>query len=396
MKRFAALTFATALSIGIAAADTAPAPVLLPKNDYANPANWLCLPGRADDACGRAKEDTTVVEADGTMTVKPFAPDPNAPIDCFYVYPTVSLDPGVVSDMNPGPEEYSVIQAQFARFGAKCRTYAPMYRQFTLTALMARQSGKPMAQTVDPKQNVDDVIDAWNYYLKNYNHGRGVVLIGHSQGSGVLTQMIKSEIDGKPIQKQLISAILMGTRLAVPKDDSGVGGDFKTIPLCKSSTQLGCAIAYASFRDTAPPPADTFFGKVQDPAMKAACVNPTALGGGEGPAETYFGTGGQIVNASTAVEWVKGKPIATAFVSTPGLVTAQCKMDASGVTYLAVIVHGDPKSPRTADIPGDVRVGGQVLPQWGLHLIDAHLFMGNLLDIVGQEGVAYLKANPAH
>ena len=36
----------------------------------------------------------------------------------------------------------------------------------------------------------DDVVDAWNYYLAHENHGRGVVLVGHSQGSGVLTGLI--------------------------------------------------------------------------------------------------------------------------------------------------------------------------------------------------------------
>jgi hypothetical protein len=31
------------------------------------------------------------------------------------------------------------------------------------------------------------------------------VLIGHSQGSGVLTQLMRNEIDGKPVQSKLIS-----------------------------------------------------------------------------------------------------------------------------------------------------------------------------------------------
>jgi hypothetical protein len=389
--KFAAIAFTAALGLGTALAADAPTP--LPKNDYSNGSNWLCLPGRADDACGRAKEDATIVTADGKTIKQAFAPDPDAPIDCFYVYPTVSFDRSVLSDMNPGPEEYGVIQHQFARFGSKCKTYAPLYRQFTLTALVARQAGKPREGNVDPKQNVNDVIDAWNYYLKNYNHGRGVVLIGHSQGSGVLIQMIKSEIDGKPIQKQIISALLMGTRLGVPKDGKGIGGDFKHIPLCKAPNQLGCAIAFASFRDSAPPPANTLFGKVQDPKLMAACSNPTALGGGEGPAYTYFGTGGAILNASRNVDWVKGTPITTTFVSTPGLITAQCKMTDSGVTYLSVIVHGDPNDPRTDDIAGDVVTGNQVQQQWGLHLVDANLFMGNLLEIVAQETDAYLAKN---
>jgi hypothetical protein len=55
-----------------------------------------------------------------------------------------------------------------------------------------------------------------------------------------------------------------------------------------------------------------------------------------------------------------------------------------------VTVHGDPAGPRTSDIVGDVVVNGQVLPEWGLHLIDVHLAMGNLVDIVRQESTAYL------
>jgi hypothetical protein len=387
--------FAAAAALGATAVFAADAPAALPKNDYADPANWLCLPGRADDACGKADEEATIVLANGTMIHQAFAPDPNAPIDCFYVYPTVSFDRSILSDMNPGQEEIGVVRAQFARFGGRCKTYAPMYRQFTLTALAARQAGKPMQGAVDPKQNVNDVTDAWNFYLKNYNHGRGVVLIGHSQGSGVLTQLIKSEIDGKPVQKLLISAILMGTRLAVPKNGSGIGGDFKHIPLCKSPTQLQCAIAYASFRDTVPPPPDAFFGKVQDPKMKAACVNPAALGGGSGAASSYFGNGGTFGGANFTSEWVKGQTIATPFVSTPGLVTAECKETDAGATYLAVTVHSNPDDIRVGDMGGDIKINGQVSAQWGLHLLDHALFMGTLQEIVAQETEAYLKRHPA-
>jgi len=44
---------------------------------------------------------------------------------------------------------------------------------------------------------------------------------------------------------------------------------------------------------------------------------------------------------------------------------------------------------RTNDISGDVVVNGHVLEDWGLHLIDANLTMGNLLAIVGDETKAY-------
>ena len=89
------------------------------------------------------------------------------------MYPTVSLDQTGNSDMTAGPEEHNVILQQFARFSSVCRVYAPLYRQVTLTALRSIISGK--AIPVDRMLAYNDVLDAWNYYLKNDNAGRGVV-----------------------------------------------------------------------------------------------------------------------------------------------------------------------------------------------------------------------------
>ena len=177
------------------------------RNDYAKPETWVCWPGKAGDACA-VDMTTTVIKANGAMSVEAFKAEPKAPVDCFYVYPTVSNDTGVVSDMTAGPEELNVVRAQLARLGAKCRIYAPLYRQFTLTALRAASAGTPIAGSADPavrQVGYNDVLDAWNHYLTHENKGRGVVLVGHSQGSGVLARLIAAEIDGKPIQKQLIS-----------------------------------------------------------------------------------------------------------------------------------------------------------------------------------------------
>lgn len=384
MKRLAiALALVASVTTTAFAADA-------PKNDYAKAGSWLCLPGQ-EDACA-TDEDATIVKANGTLTPEKFKPAKDAPIDCFYVYPTVSFDPGVNSDMLPGREEIGVIAQQFARFGGVCKTYAPLYRQFTLTALVARQTGKPIAMPADPLMAYHDVVDAWNYYLEHYNNGRGVVLIGHSQGSGMLTQLIKNEIDGKPIQKQIVLAILGGTRLAVPTGKD-VGGDFATMPLCHSATTPGCVIAFASFRANLPPPANTFFGKVQTAGQEAACVNPAALSGGSGAAHAYMNTNWIGLGNSPPTNgayWVKGKTVTTPFVALPGMLAAECARNENG-TYLSITVKGDPKDPRTDDISGDVLAGGQVQANWGLHLVDMNLVMGNMIDIVRSETRAYLK-----
>ena len=376
---------------GAAAAQTAPAaPVdTTTPNDYSDPKSWLCRPGAKGDACD-IDETTTVVAADGKLTKETWKADPNAPIDCFYVYPTVSTDPGDYSDMNPDPAETNVVKQQFGRFASVCKPYAPMYRQITLVGLRKALAPNAPPPAFDKGVQYNDVRDAWNYYLQHDNKGRGVVLVAHSQGSFILLDLIKKEVDGKPIQSKLVSAILMGTVVPVPKGKD-VGGAFQKIPLCHSATQLGCLITFASFRSTIPPPANTLFGTVADPAMAAACTNPAALAGGSGELHSYLSNDGRTITGPSRVKpWVMPEqPIDTPFVSVPGLLTAKCSSNANATGYLEITVNGNPSGPRVNDITGDLGIGANVLANWGLHLVDVNIAMGNLIDIVAAESKAY-------
>jgi hypothetical protein len=193
--------------------------------------------------------------------------------------------------------------------------------------------------------------------------------------------LIRGEIDGKPIQARIISALLLGTNVAVPKGKD-VGGTFKNMPICKSAGQTGCVVTYVSFRSTIPPPADSRFGRVQDAGSEAACANPAALGGGRGQLHSYFTTG--------TYQWVTpAQKIETPFVSVPGLLTSQCVSNEKG-SYLEITVNGNPQDPRADEIPGDVMANGKPNPSWGLHLIDVSEAMGNLIDIVRAQSTAYL------
>ncbi len=359
-------------------------------NNYADTKTWLCKPGQ-HDACD-TELTTTVITADGKLSRETWTADPNAAIDCFYVYPTVSTDPTPNSDMTPDPAELNVIHQQFARFGSKCRPYAPMYRQVTLAGLRRLLAGTGAGTALAAGLQYDDVRDAWNYYLEHDNKGRGFVLIGHSQGSFILAELMRKEIDGKPVQSRMVSAILMGTTIAVPKGKD-VGGAFQHIPLCHSSSQTGCVITFASFRSTIPPPADSLFGRVADSNMVAACTNPAALAGGEGILHSYLSAEGRNITATSKPKpWVvPERPIETPWVSVPGLLTSKCNSNANA-TYLEITVHGDPADPRIDDITGDLTAGGQVLANWGLHLIDVNLAMGNLVDIVGEQAKAFAAA----
>lgn len=354
--------------------------------DYRAAANWLCRPGH-NAACEQSL-DTTVIEADGSRRIEKFVAAKNPKFDCFYVYPTVSNDPGGNSDLVPGPEELRVIQFQAARFGAKCRVFAPMYRQVTLTALKSMIGGATPA--IDRDMAYRDVKAAWDDYVANDNKGRGVVLIGHSQGSLVLTQLLKREIEGKRVADRLISAMLIGSNVPVP-EGKDVGGLYASTPLCRSASQTGCIVTYASFRADSPPPPDSRFGKGDRPGVEAGCANPAALGGGKAVSHPYLAAAGSLLGEGQQTPpWTSdGAPVTTPFVSPPGLLSTEC-VRAGGFNFLAVTVNADSADPRTDRIAGDVVAGTQILKNWGLHLIDMNVAQGDLVALADSQAKAWV------
>jgi hypothetical protein len=367
-----------------------PAPASSP--DYASEASWLCRPGKADDRCV-VDLTATVVEPAAPGPVEPFRPAVSPALDCFYVYPTVSLDPGYLSDFAPDRMEFDVVALQLARFGSVCRTFAPLYRQLTLTALRAASGGAPPTgeRPAPGVGGYEDVLAAWNWYLRNENNGRGVVLIGHSQGAGLVARLIANEIEGKPVAEQLVSGVILGSTVLVPEGKDS-GGTFKTTPLCRSEGQTGCVISYATFRDTLPPPENSRFARGRD-GLEAACVNPASLRGGRAVADPYFLTQGFLngFGGPTPPWTTAGGAIATPFVRVPGLVETEC-VRSGPFHYLAMSVVADPSDPRTDRVAGEVqRAAGPDLA-WGLHLIDVDVAMGDLLRIVRAQASSWARA----
>lgn len=356
--------------------------------DYTQDANWLCRPGRAD-ACG-GDIAVTRVAADGRTAVLPNVPaDPKAAIDCFYIYPTVSTDTTANSDMSIDAAETNVARVQFAPFRTVCRPFAPMYRQVTLKALRDVLTGQ--ASTADRVMAYRDVVAAWNDYLARDNGGRGVVLIGHSQGSGVIKALLQNEIEGRPVARQLIAAYIPGNNVLVPAGKD-IGGDLKSTPLCRGAGQTGCVVAWVSFRDGKVPPVDSRFGRTAAPGMEVGCINPAALAGGRAPLTAALPAGIAIVdNASTQAPWAKGVKVTTPFVTLPGLLSGECRA-VDGAHVLAIRTDANPADARTDSIGGDVVYGGQVVESWGLHLIDVNAVLGDLVALADAQGKAWLAA----
>jgi hypothetical protein len=348
---------------------------------------WLCRPGQAQDPCVFDLA-ATVVPASGPTHIQRASDASNAPIDCFYVYPTVSAQPGVLANLHIDPAEKSVAEAQASRFSQVCRVYAPVYPQLTLHAI-ADPSQVTAADLVDA---YDGVVAAWKDYLRHYNHGRGVVVIGHSQGASMLIALLRSQVDPRPsLRRLLVSALIMGGNVTVPIGKTE-GGSFEHIPACTSRTETGCVVAYSSFDE--PPPADSLFGRpgqgvsslLPIPQSSAAglqvlCVNPASPRGGVGALSPYFPSASV---ASALGSNGSEAPVAkTPWVTEPGLYSGECEYS-DGASWLQV---------RAPVHVGDTRkVVSQTLgPTWGLHLVDVNIALGNLVDLVATQSRAYRR-----
>ncbi|HEX6116113.1 MAG TPA: DUF3089 domain-containing protein [Solirubrobacterales bacterium] len=350
---------------------------------------WLCEPGVEPNPC-RESLETTVESADGSAAVESPGLPERPKIDCFYVYPTVSEDPGSNSDLSIDPEHVAIARYQAARFSHRCRVWAPMYRQATLASIA---SGTNAGRAEALRTAYGDVRAAWRDYLANHNDGRGVVLIGHSQGTMMLRQLVRQEVDPKrSVRRRLVSAILLGANVTVRAGEPD-GGDFAHVPACAKPKQTGCAIAYSAFNET--PPENSRFGRPEEnaasiafglptgPGYEVLCTNPAALSGGRAPLETIVRTEPYpgIIGALIVVMYGGPPPSAeTPWVVPADHYTGECVSE-DGANFLSVEPVG---SARTLNPSPD--------PSWGLHLADVNIALGQLVETVHRQKRAYMRA----
>lgn len=344
--------------------------------DYADARYWLCRPGNDPDECDR-NLDVTELLPDGEREVIKHQKAAAPAVDCFYVYPTVKLSSGgPMVDFSKIDITLDPLLSQGARFSSLCRMYAPLYRQ---TGVVPGAGGAPTPGATGFALGQEDVRDAFAYYLKNLNQGRKFVLIGHSQGTGMLTGMIAKDIDPKAeLRKQLVSALLIGGGVAVPEGED-VGGTFQNVPLCRTPGQTGCVISYVSYSKEIPPSATSTFGKAPVEGQQLGCTEPAALADRAG--ERYQGTyiTRTRVNPTFAADGFSALPtdFTTPFLLYRDLFRGECKNE-NGFSYLEVSLEMEADDPRP---PPPYRFA-MIEAALGLHLMDYNIELGDLLAAV--------------
>jgi hypothetical protein len=374
-----AAALAAAAPVPALAQSTAPAP------DYTKDSAWLCLPGRAD-VCSTPLA-TTALNPSGYGSTGQSSVAKDAPIDCFYVYPTVSRDQAMNSDLDVS-EEKGATQSQFARFASVCRTFAPIYRQMTLAAVAAYSAGANIDEA--GKIAYGDVLAAWRNYLATKNNGRPFVLIGHSQGSLMIQRLIAEQIENNPaVAARMKLAIIPGFDVLVPQGRL-VGGTFKKTPLCNRVGETGCVMSWTSFRVNNVPPDGAIFGIAEQPGMTVGCVNPARPGATDWvPLDSYWYSRSSLPIPGGPISWSSEGPPPSPYLRTEGLVSAKCINDGQR-GYLWIRTNHKPGEKWTDRIGGEVGVLGMFLPAWGMHLADMSEAQGDLI-----RTVADIAANEA-
>jgi Protein of unknown function (DUF3089) len=339
---------------------------------------WLCRPGIPHDPC-TASLKTTVVEENGSKHIVDYEPARNPAVDCFYVYPNITHQQTDNANLDVDPQETAIAELEASPFSRACRVYAPMYRD---------DSGKSSSK--GPYQvAIDSVEAAWTDYIEHYNVGRGFVLIGHSEGTGLLGHLIIDRIEHNPtVRQRLVSALLIGGNLPVRTNGLLLFKDQQIQP-CRSDAQTGCVIGYDSF--SAPPPSDSMFGRQPSATLagypvETLCTNPASLSGGSGTLESQYRTPlptQDVAGSTTDGIFASDPPTsATPWIEFDGQYSARCVQSNGANVLMVTALH---HAPALTAAPSAT---------FGLHLDDPNVALGNLVAIVQSEANAYVGAHP--
>ena len=104
------------------------------------------------------------------------------------------------------PEKFARQATAYETVG---NVYAPFYRQDDAASTLALPSAE-QAKVVGGIPTTDATA-AFDYYIKHFNNGRPFILVGHSQGAIVLSNLLSGYMKENPtVYKKMIAAYVIG------------------------------------------------------------------------------------------------------------------------------------------------------------------------------------------
>ena len=225
--------------------------------DYNLPQNWMCHPVLKSTDIAREQKLTLIVKNPDMSTKDSINYTRDSLVDIFYMYPTIDMHfehGNTLMDSIDIPTAQFVYREQvgiYAQFG---RVFVPYYRQATIGVFFTTN---PL-DTVQQRQNAEylalaysDIDSAFSNYMKYYNNGRKIILIGHSQGADMERFLLRNRFDNNPLlQSQLVVAISGGEPNYTSTSGSRTGGSLQHIKTCPpqgSPQECGCVMNWRTW-----------------------------------------------------------------------------------------------------------------------------------------------------
>lgn len=304
------------------------------KPDYTRLDFWAAHPFKHDPS------DSIPLPLRNTLAV-------DSGIDVFFLYPTsytdISANPWNASIDDPeinAKTDYSSILYQASAFNVQCRVFAPRYRQANIRAFFVPDSvSKPAFDLA-----YADIKAAFEEYLKTFNDGRPIIIASHSQGTLHAGRLIREFFDGKPLQKKLVCAYLIGMPVSI--------NYFTALKPCSDSSETGCFVSWRSFKSG-------YNGDsiIRKETVKMVVVNPLSWKSDSSFVAATFNKGGVLRDFNKLL---------------PGVVSAQ--------------VHRNMLWTSKPDMPGKI-----LLTMKNYHVGDINLFYLNIRENVTTRINAYKR-----
>lgn len=218
--------------------------------------------------------------------------------DVFYVYPTLLLDKNdsrwnasIDDKIQNDKVVHTAVKNQASPFATSGKIYVPFYRQAHIKSYSLYDKGGKKAFEIA----YADVKKAFEFYLKNYNNDRPILIVSHSQGTNHTIQLLKDFFDDQSLQKRLIAAYIPGMGVKP--------NEFKTIqPMTKPDETGGFVSWNTRKKGTYPKNKSVYDGVVTTNPITWDTSKTTTLNQHKG----FLYSNGQLYNNALKIEITNG------------------------------------------------------------------------------------------
>ena len=211
-------------------------------------------------------------------------------VDFFCVAPTVSSSQShnMFADDLPALTSFLTQTNIFKDiFAPDARTFSPVYRQITLTTFaLPAEEWLPYFDFA-----YRDVSAAFDYYLKNENNGRPIILMGFSQGAYMSIRLMQDYFGDEELASQLVAAYLIGWPIT-----EELVNEYPQLKMAQGEGDTGVIV---SFDCEAPNVTESL---INPAGQKALSINPLNWKTDSTPADKSLNKGSRFLNGKGEVK----------------------------------------------------------------------------------------------